>query len=236
VDIDFPQLGSVSDLLVIDPGLSGWYQSEEGGTAVAGIIDLSGNMAGLVPIKLRAAGFDPADFPIGAFGSEGWERAMLPPLALARANAFNGADFAPGTRRRDAASLVDVVPTVLAQLGRPPLAGARGRDLLSPAGGGEADVALFCETHRPQAARTLYGLRSDRRLIVLDAGARAWESFDLRRDPRERRGRRGDDAVAPEWRATLLATLEEMGVDPHAEETATELDEATRRALRSLGY
>ncbi|MBP8972598.1 MAG: HAD family hydrolase [Anaerolineae bacterium] len=56
---------------------------------------VTGNMAALVPIKLRAAGFDPADFPIGAFGSEGWNRAMLPPLALARANAFNGADFAP---------------------------------------------------------------------------------------------------------------------------------------------
>ena len=56
---------------------------------------VTGNMAGLVPIKLRAAGFDPADFPVGAFGSEGWERAMLPPLALARANAFNGAEFAP---------------------------------------------------------------------------------------------------------------------------------------------
>jgi phosphoglycolate phosphatase-like HAD superfamily hydrolase len=56
---------------------------------------VTGNMAGLVPIKLRAAGFDPADFPIGAFGSEGWERAMLPPLALARANAFNRLEFAP---------------------------------------------------------------------------------------------------------------------------------------------
>ncbi len=56
---------------------------------------VTGNMAALAPIKLRAAGFDPADFPIGAFGSEGWDRAMLPPLALARANAFNGMDFAP---------------------------------------------------------------------------------------------------------------------------------------------
>jgi phosphoglycolate phosphatase len=55
---------------------------------------VTGNMAGLVPIKLRAAGFDPADFPVGAFGSEGWERAMLPPLALARASAFNRANFA----------------------------------------------------------------------------------------------------------------------------------------------
>jgi phosphoglycolate phosphatase len=56
---------------------------------------VTGNMAGLVPIKLRAAGFDPGDFKIGAFGSEGWERAMLPPLALERARRYAGRDFAP---------------------------------------------------------------------------------------------------------------------------------------------
>lgn len=56
---------------------------------------VTGNMPALVPIKLRAAGFDPADFKIGAFGSEGWERAMLPPLALARARAYANTDFAP---------------------------------------------------------------------------------------------------------------------------------------------
>jgi phosphoglycolate phosphatase len=56
---------------------------------------VTGNMPGLVPIKLRAAGFDPDDFKIGAFGSEGWERAMLPPLALERARHHAGRDFAP---------------------------------------------------------------------------------------------------------------------------------------------
>ncbi len=56
---------------------------------------VTGNMAALVPIKLRAAGFDPADFKIGAFGSEGWIRAMLPPLALERARAYTNGDFAP---------------------------------------------------------------------------------------------------------------------------------------------
>ncbi len=56
---------------------------------------VTGNMAALVPIKLRAAGYDPADFAVTACGSEGWERAMLPPLALERARALNGADFAP---------------------------------------------------------------------------------------------------------------------------------------------
>ena len=56
---------------------------------------VTGNMPALVPIKLRAAGFDPDDFKIGAFGSEGWERAMLPPLALERARIHAGRDFAP---------------------------------------------------------------------------------------------------------------------------------------------
>jgi phosphoglycolate phosphatase-like HAD superfamily hydrolase len=56
---------------------------------------VTGNMAGLVPIKLRAAGFDPDDFKVGAFGSEGSVRAMLPPLALARAGAYAGREFSP---------------------------------------------------------------------------------------------------------------------------------------------
>ncbi|HEX3051110.1 MAG TPA: haloacid dehalogenase-like hydrolase [Aggregatilineaceae bacterium] len=60
---------------------------------VVGLV--TGNMASLVPVKLRAAGFDPADFKVGAFGSEGWERPMLPPLALERAKAYAGVDFAP---------------------------------------------------------------------------------------------------------------------------------------------
>jgi phosphoglycolate phosphatase len=61
--------------------------------AVLGLV--TGNMAGLVPIKLRAAGYDPDAFKIGAFGSEGWARAMLPPLALDRARAYAGNDFLP---------------------------------------------------------------------------------------------------------------------------------------------
>lgn len=56
---------------------------------------VTGNMAALVPIKLQAAGYDPAAFAVAAYGSEGWDRAMLPPLALKRARALNGADFAP---------------------------------------------------------------------------------------------------------------------------------------------
>lgn len=56
---------------------------------------VTGNMTGLIPVKLRQAGFDPADFRVGAFGSDGWERAMLPPLALERAESLAGVSFAP---------------------------------------------------------------------------------------------------------------------------------------------
>ncbi len=56
---------------------------------------VTGNMAGLVAIKLQAAGYDPGDFRVGAFGSDGWERAMLPPIALERARLYSGRDFAP---------------------------------------------------------------------------------------------------------------------------------------------
>ncbi len=52
-------------------------------------------MQAIVPIKLRTAGFDPDDFVVGAYGSEGWERAMLPPIALERAQAHTGQTFAP---------------------------------------------------------------------------------------------------------------------------------------------
>ncbi len=46
---------------------------------------VTGNVAATVPVKLRAAGFDPAWFPVGAFGSDARHRNDLPPIALARA-------------------------------------------------------------------------------------------------------------------------------------------------------
>jgi len=56
---------------------------------------VTGNMQPLAPLKLRAAGYDPRVFKVGAYGSEGWERDMLPPLALQRARALAGVDFPP---------------------------------------------------------------------------------------------------------------------------------------------
>lgn len=46
---------------------------------------VTGNVSTTAPIKLRAAGFDPAWFPVGAFGHEAMARDNLPALAVARA-------------------------------------------------------------------------------------------------------------------------------------------------------
>lgn len=49
---------------------------------------VTGNTSLTAPIKLRAAGFDPAMFVVGAYGSEADDRNELPKLALDRANAL----------------------------------------------------------------------------------------------------------------------------------------------------
>ena len=58
---------------------------------------LTGNVRAIAPIKLRAAGFDPGAFRLGAYGSEARRRDALPAMALARAEALTGERF-PGER------------------------------------------------------------------------------------------------------------------------------------------
>lgn len=56
---------------------------------------VTGNVDTTAPIKLRAAGFDPAWFPIGAYGGEAIDRNDLPALAIARAMAHYQQSFTP---------------------------------------------------------------------------------------------------------------------------------------------
>ena len=51
---------------------------------------LTGNLEETAPIKLRAAGIDPALFRVGAYGSDGADRRELARIALARARALLG--------------------------------------------------------------------------------------------------------------------------------------------------
>ncbi|MBZ0289953.1 MAG: HAD hydrolase-like protein [Anaerolineae bacterium] len=63
------------------------------GTPLLGI--LTGNVSTTAPVKLRAAGFDLAWFPVAAYGSEALERDDLPALAVARAETLLGHKIAP---------------------------------------------------------------------------------------------------------------------------------------------
>jgi len=54
---------------------------------------LTGNLAATAPIKLRAAGLDPALFRVGAYGSDSADRSRLPAVAMARAQALTGHTF-----------------------------------------------------------------------------------------------------------------------------------------------
>jgi phosphoglycolate phosphatase len=56
---------------------------------------VTGNVATTAPIKMRFAGFDPAWFPVGAYGSEAVDRNDLPAIALQRAVAHCGESIAP---------------------------------------------------------------------------------------------------------------------------------------------
>lgn len=56
---------------------------------------LTGNVQTTALLKLEAVGFDPAWFPVGAYGHEAVSRNDLPPLALDRAHQVTGRRFAP---------------------------------------------------------------------------------------------------------------------------------------------
>lgn len=54
---------------------------------------VTGNFRRTAAVKLRAAGFDPTAFPLGAYGDESESRSDLPPLAVERANQLVGHRF-----------------------------------------------------------------------------------------------------------------------------------------------
>ena len=54
---------------------------------------VTGNFCQTAPIKLSAAGFDPAVFRVGAYGDEAEARTELPPRAIKRAMQLTGASF-----------------------------------------------------------------------------------------------------------------------------------------------
>ncbi|MCB9418519.1 MAG: haloacid dehalogenase-like hydrolase [Ardenticatenaceae bacterium] len=54
---------------------------------------VTGNIDGTAPLKLAAAGIDPAQFRLGAYGSDSLERNMLPGIAMQRATDLTGYQY-----------------------------------------------------------------------------------------------------------------------------------------------
>ena len=84
------------------------YFVQRGITACSGVADLlaalaerddvflgllTGNINRTAPLKLAAAGIDPALFRVGAYGSDEKDRNRLPAVAMGRAAAFTGRAF-----------------------------------------------------------------------------------------------------------------------------------------------
>lgn len=59
--------------------------------ALLGLV--TGNLETTAPVKLRGAGIEPAQFRLGAFGSDSGDRNQLPRLAMQRAAALTGHAF-----------------------------------------------------------------------------------------------------------------------------------------------
>ncbi len=140
-----------------------------------------------------------------------------------------------GQRRSDLAGLVDVLPTVLGVLGVEPRPEMRGRDLLDPATA--PAPAILMETHRPQAQKTLFGLRGQSHSIIFDATSEAWEFYDLAQDPDQLVNRFDpQDPLVAEWAGRLRQRLRSEARPLPGIEVSTEIDDETRAMLRSLGY
>ncbi|HEY2387158.1 MAG TPA: sulfatase [Candidatus Binatia bacterium] len=140
----------------------------------------------------------------------------------------------PGVPRgrvvRHVASLVDVVPTILAAVGVPPPDALDGRSLLPLVAGDDVRWADRAASEADQTRRKRMVRVGPLKLIRDEAGGD--ELYDLRDDPGERRNLA---AERPREVAELAAAMASMlaGAAPAAPPT---LDDDTRARLRALGY
>ena len=82
--VDFPALA-------LDGALDVVHRLRTESNSILGIV--TGNAPTSARLKLQSAGFDPAWFPVGAFGSESVDRDDLPKLAIERAREHCGCEI-----------------------------------------------------------------------------------------------------------------------------------------------
>jgi arylsulfatase A-like enzyme/Tfp pilus assembly protein PilF len=142
-------------------------------------------------------------------------------------------------RVRAIASLVDLVPTILAQLGLPPPAVTQGVDLFAEAPGGTAahGPTRFVYSESMIATKlgcgSLLGLETDRWKYIQ---APEPELYDLESDPGEARNVIAEHLERAEYYRDRLRVLLQEHLRTDSEGTKVELDEQSLERLRSLGY
>ncbi|RMD85389.1 MAG: hypothetical protein D6815_01945 [Candidatus Dadabacteria bacterium] len=141
-----------------------------------------------------------------------------------------------GTRVREIARLVDVMPTLLAAAGVEVPPTCQGRDLLA---GGQAPEAVYAE--EDHEGNVLKAIRTERWKLILanegnPRGLPPVALFDLKRDPAEQvnLAERMPDRVAA-LRADL-AVLEQAAAAQAVRGEHRDIDAASRERLRALGY
>jgi arylsulfatase A-like enzyme len=137
----------------------------------------------------------------------------------------------PPERRRDLASLLDLLPTLAGLLGVEPPQGARGRDLLAP-GAASQQETLYASTLLEASQPRLGVLHGERRLVLSPAAdAHRRELYRLGDDSRDLADAEPEQVKSLQGRlARLRAGLEMAGPRERP------LDAAEREALRGLGY
>jgi arylsulfatase A-like enzyme len=162
-----------------------------------------------------------------------YETSLRIPLIL------SGAAAREPKLRREPARSMDIAPTILGAMHVSTMA-MEGRDLLNdPAPTGDA-ATLIAETHPDRSKATpLYALRADEHKVIWEPRFNRREYYDLTQDPAERRNLAGE--ITP-FLKILGEDLEldlrnrPVGRTQTIDELKGGADEATREALRSLGY
>ncbi|HVO13414.1 MAG TPA: sulfatase-like hydrolase/transferase [Vicinamibacteria bacterium] len=152
-----------------------------------------------------------------------YEPALRVPLVLS-------ASGLPAASRDDAATLVDIVPTVLGLLGLPTPPARDGRDLFA-VGSGSTPPPVFAETQYPEAAgcSPLRSLVEGRWKLI--GGPAQPELYDLGRDPAETHDLAGANPALVQAMAPRALSL----AGPSSTGDAAPSAEVVER-LRALGY
>ena len=140
-----------------------------------------------------------------------------------------------GKRVESRASLVDVMPTLLASAGMSPPAAMQGKSLLGRLNGDANDEPAYAETDYPRKAFGWSSLRSLRTGKYLFVEAPRKELYDQSSDPGEAKNLAGDAAAVSGTLESKLRDFRQRTASASRRQSAT-IDPDQAQKLSALGY